>query len=514
MKKTIVYCLFMLCPYLLSAQTYELNFDARVVKSFGVLKKGSSVHIKSMTHDVKFDETSGSIMITGSGNVKVIDSYTLNTDQGDVTVKEKLEKVLDVNYRDAQNFWDVQIIYNVLEQLSKKGTQVELRAEMEEDALEYINRVQSYGLAFDDPYLESYIYGVISKLAPSILIDGRPGNVNLLIQRNPIANAMMFPNGTLVITTGLISLLHSEDELAAILSHEIAHFVLDHSVQNYNKMVSRAKRAEFWAGLATILTAATEVAVAANNSYYKPGIATVAVAAASSQIATEVCKRLGMVYNRKQESEADDMAIELLKIMKYDPNALSTALSRIEETLKQERSHEMYFASDHPALNIRIAKAGIPSKIVDKNFEKIISFAVSDAATMKMQDRRFRQAMPLVSQNINNNVATADDYIQKANCLLYLRNDESTHSEVTSLINEAKKLAPNNINIHKTEILALLRQKNYGGAKSLLATYKERLLKMRSSDNNRPEDIWSIAYKFATSELVWADDMSMKLRSF
>ena len=239
MKRSLVILFIVLCPYVLSAQTYELNFDAQVVKSFGVLKKGSSVHIMSMTHDVKFEETSD---VKGSRIVKVIDSYILNTDKGDVTVKEKLEKVLDVNFRDAQNFWDVQIIYNVLEQLSKKGTQVDLRAEMEEDALD-INKVQSYGLAFDDPYLESYIHVVISKLAPSILIDGRPGSVNLLIQRNPIANASMFPNGTLMITTGLISLLHSEDELAAVLSHEIAHFVLDHSVQNYNKMVSRAKRA-------------------------------------------------------------------------------------------------------------------------------------------------------------------------------------------------------------------------------------------------------------------------------
>ena len=503
MKKIILFIILNAVLNTLRAQTYELGFDAKVIKNYSTLKKDATINVHSMTHKLDFDE---------SGNP--LDTYILNTDHGQVFVKDKLEKILDVQYKNAQDYWNAQILFNVLEQLSKRGTQVDLRAEMEDDALEYISRVQRYGLSFEDPFLESYIYSIITKLAPATLIDGRPGNVNLLIERNPIANASMFPNGTLVISTGLISLLHSEDELAAVLAHEIAHFVADHSVQNYNKAQDRLKRAEFWAGLATVLTAAAEGIAAANDSYYRPGAATVAVAAASSQIGTAVCKRLGMVYNRDQESKADEMAVELMKVMKYDTNALSTALSRIEESMKQERSVEMFFASDHPALVDRIKKAGIPNKNKDKNFEKIISFAVSDAATMKMETRRYRQALPLVSQNIENNVATADDYIQKANCILYLRNDDEAHMEVMSLIQEAKKYAPNSINLKKIEILALLRQKKYVEAKTLLSDYKEKLSKMMISDNNKPEIVWKSSYIFAMSELEWANNMSVKLRSF
>ena len=87
---------------------------------------------------------------------------------------------------------------------------------------------------------------------------------------------------------------------------------------------------------------------------------------------------------------------------------------------------------------------------------------------MKMQDRRFRQALPLVSQNINNGVAIADDYIQKANCILYLRNDNAMYAEIMSLITDAKKYDPNNINIYKTEIISHLRQKQYSETKSLV----------------------------------------------
>lgn len=487
----------------LYAQTYEIGFDAKVLKNYAVFKKGTSIHADSMKHELDFNQED-----------IPLHSYTLYTSEGSVKVKEKLEKVLDVNYKNAQDFWDAQIIFNVLEDLTKNGTQEDVRAEMEDDVLEYINRVKNNGAAFNDPFLESYIYSIITKISPDILIDGRPGVVNLLILSGTTANAFMFPNGTLVITTGLISLLHSEDELAAVLAHEIAHFVLDHSIRNYNKMKKAQKRAEFWAAFATVLTGIAEGVATANNPYYKPGLATLSVAVAAGQIASEICKRWGMQYSRKQESEADDMAKELIKVMGYDTNALSTALSRIEDAMKQERSIEMYFASDHPALIDRISKAGTPSKKVDKNFEKIISFAVTDAALMKMQDRRFRQVLPLVSQNIENHVGTADDYIQKANCLLYMKNDAQSYNEVMKLIEVAKRIKPNNINIYKTEIIASLRQSKYNEARSLLASYSEKLISMLNANDRIPEAELSRRYYFAQTELAWADDMAQKLKTF
>lgn len=494
--------LFSIC-YIVNAQVYDLNIDGVVIKNFDVFKKGQNIHLISMTHDQYY-----------SDNGKVTDTYKLETNQGKVFVTEKLGSVFDLNYSDAQSFWDSQIVFNVLEQLSKKGAQSEIRGEMEDEALEYINRVYSSGLAFNDPFLETYLYGIISKLAPSVLIDGRPGNINLVIERNPTANASMYPNGTLVINTGLLSILHSEDELAAILAHEIAHFVLDHSVQNFNKSISRQKRAEFWASFATALTAAAETAIAEKDPYYVPGVATIAVATISTSIAAELCERLGMKYSRAQETEADEAAVQLLKVLKYDTNALSTALSRIEETMRQERSIQMYFASDHPALIDRIKKYGTPSENVNRDFEKIISFAVSDAAIMKMQNKRFRQVLPLVSQNINNMVATADDYILKAYCLLYLKNDIGSSDEIMNILTEAKELDPNNINIYKAEILAYLRKNNYSNALSLLKDYKNKLGAIINAENNLPDDSWSNLYDYAMKENNWAGEMLIKLRSF
>lgn len=66
--------------------------------------------------------------------------------------------------------------------------------------------------------------------------------------------------------------------------------------------------------------------------------------------------------------------------------------------------------------------------------------------------RHFRQAIALADQNINNGVACADDYLQKANCLLFLKNDRQTNIEANQLIEEAKKLDAQNVNIYRLTV--------------------------------------------------------------
>lgn len=131
-----------------------------------------------------------------------------------------------------------------------------------------------------------------------------------------------------------------------------------------------------------------------------------------------------------------------------------------------------------------------------------------------MEDRRFRQALPLVSQNINNNVGTADDYIQKANCLLYMKNDPQSYAEVNRLISEAKKIKPQNINIYKTEIIASLRQTKYSEGRVLLESYREKQYSMLKPNEDIPELERNRRFNFVQSELVWTDDMAQKLKAF
>lgn len=486
------------CAY---GQTFDIDLSATMIKSNGPWKKGCKVHLTKFVHDVevKFD----------TSNTTTTDLFYLEDDKGNrVNINSKVDDCFEFEYKNAQDFWDASIITNVLYQIKKNGFQHELRIEMENDALQYINEIKSRGLELNDPFLYTYIYGLIAKIAPFQLIDGRPGNINIIIQENPTINACCLPNGTIIINTGLLATLHSEDELVAVLAHEIAHFILDHAVQNINAAIARQKRAEFWNGLLTGLTAVAEGYISYKTGYYIPGGATLAMAAISTSIASKVIDRLGMNYNYKQEEEADKYAYYILETLGYNRYALSTALTRIKMEYINDRNNAVYVNSyNHPALIKRIMRLGSPNLICDKNFEQIISFAVSSVAMMKYSDGRFRQCLTFVNQNIKNGVATADDYILKANCLLSTRNDEASNQEILLLIDQAKMLDYKNINIYKTEILVTLRVNDKAKAISLLNSYIELL-----NNYNTPNIIHDKTINYILLEKKWSKDMFVKLK--
>lgn len=483
-------------------QTVDLNLNATMAKAYGTWKKDSQVSIVKFVNDE-------SISSTGA----VYKVFYLEDSEGNkVDILYKLDKCFNWRPNNIQELWDGAVVSNVLFHLKNYGYQHDLRREMEYDALDYIQRVKQYGLELDDPYLETYIYSLISKIVPNRMIDGRPGSINLLIEQNPNINACCFPNGTIVLNTGLLAALHSEAELVAILSHEIAHYVLDHSVQNIVTAINRQRRAEFWAAVATGVTAAAEGYMAATNDYYIPGAATYAVASLSTGIASAVIERLGMNYNHDQEKAADEFAVHALKLLGYDSNALATALERLKGDYIRERNYALYFDSySHPSLISRIKEAGEPQIVQEREFEQMISFAVTNSALMKYSDRRFHQCLPLLSQNIENNVAIADDYLIKANCLLATNNTIESNTEVIELIEKAKELENNNINIYKAEIIATLRLNHKEKALELLDSYIDAL-SMYNLDNIKSNTYWDTVRQFVSSEDRWARQMKIKLK--
>lgn len=485
------------------AQTYQVNLSATLTKDYEMFKKGEKIKIEALEHEVKED------------NGNLVDLFHISINGQKCPIKNNIQDRMNFEYKTVQDLWDAQVISNVLKTITKKGPQNQMRNEMENDALEYISKVKGYNMELQDPFLENYIYSLLAKIAPVDVIDGRPGNVNILLMNDPETNAAMYPNGTLIINSGLLSCLNTEDELVAILAHEVAHFILDHSVQNVNKILLRKKRAEFWSAVATGVAAVAEGVAASRNRYYTPGAVTLGVAALSSAIASEVIEHLGMKYNHEQEYEADEMAVEVLKILRYDPNALATALHKLQAVQVKDRVHSMYFQSyTHPALIERIQKAGVPQDKHDVNFERMISFAVTSTARMKFEDRRFRQVLPLVSQNIQNRVGSSEDYILKANCMMSLYNTAESNAEILQLVADAKKLEPSNINIYKTEILAYLRTKEYQKAVALIEEYMAKLKQMRASLQEIEDDkTWDNSNQFILEEISWSEKMKVKVQN-
>lgn len=413
---------------------------------------------------------------------------------------------------DIQGYWDRLIIKEVIPEYQNAAKlyadpyQYELRRELESEALQFVAWIRDNGMELNDPYLENYLYSLVAKISPKYLLDARTTNVNVIIIQDPSPSASCYPNGTLVINSGLLATIHSEDELVAVLSHEIAHYVLDHHVRNINEIEKNRRRSQIFAGIATLATAVIEGVAAANGNNYMPGVATSAVAMMSSAAVTSVCEDLGMEYNHEQEYQADRVAFEILSILGYKQEAMATALSRIEHDFTAYKGASMYVSSDtHPSLNSRIKRLGVPNLDRDVEFEQIVSFAVSNAAMLRYGQGRFTQSLSIIDQNIENGVATANDYVLKAKCLLALENSQDAVNEILALLEIAKHIDSSNLDIYKTEILAILRGGQMDVAIEKLTDYMLMLSEVSAMN--------SLTMLFVEQEIEWSKYMLIKLNA-
>jgi predicted Zn-dependent protease len=375
--------------------------------------------------------------------------------------------------------------------IATKGYQYDLRKDLEDETLDAIQNFEKYYGFFSDEFLENYIQSLLYKIHPVALDDGRPGNFAIKILKTSTPNAFCMPTGTIILTTGLLSTIRSEDELIGILAHEVAHLVLDHQVVNINKAITRQKRAEFWTGFTTVLAAASEVYLASKYDYIPTGSLTLATAILSNSIANSINERMGTNYNMEQEWEADNAAITTLTFLGKDPKALSSALSRIRNycTLNGDFI-ALSGTGTHPALLSRIRKIGEvdPNIFNSKKYDQIVSFVNTYNSINEYNLRHLETTLNLCNRNIESGVATEDDYLLKAMAIQLLYDTPGKIQEAIDLINKAKTLniAPHNY-IFKQEGLALIR---LGKQKESIDAFKN-YLKNLQTDSDFDEIEWT-----------------------
>ena len=96
-----------------------------------------------------------------------------------------------------------------------------------------ITSLHNNKLVYTDDSLQAYLESILDKLMPESIKDF---DVELFVIIDPEINAGMYPNGKMIINSGLIAALDTEAQLAFIMAHELAHFIYRHSLlKNYNQ---------------------------------------------------------------------------------------------------------------------------------------------------------------------------------------------------------------------------------------------------------------------------------------
>lgn len=499
MKKITLIILIASIPFITMAQL-TFNLKGKVTKKISTnLTEGSTVIFKSIDKD-EYGYYKASIFFN---------------DKKELVDISKLDRIL-FKPTNSKEFWQEQALsHDVYKNITKNGIQYKLRKDLEEEALDYINYTESNNLIFKDSYLESYLYALAYKIYPTRIEDGRPGILNVKILKSTVPNAFIFPNGTMFLSTGLLSTINSEEELIGVMAHEISHFVLDHSIININMAEQRRKRAEFWAAFATGLAAAADVYTAVNNEYYAPGAITMGTAVLAYSIASELNERMGLEYSREQEMEADECATELMKYIKVDPTALSSALLKIKN---YSILNGNYFAlsgeGTHPAIDERVKSIGKPTiEFISSDYDKTISFVNSFNAIVQFNSHHLQSCSNLVNRNIKAGVAIEDDYVLLAMVTTFMYDNKEKNNEALAYINKAKTLniSPS-INIPKQEAIILIRLGKFEEAKNSLKKYLSALenerLNLMNIKNTRE---WSYVNNYLFNENEWTVKMINKV---
>lgn len=194
-----------------------------------------------------------------------------------------------------------------------------------------LQKARSGGKLNTNPALVQRVKRVSQRLIPQtgVFRPDAPGwNWEINVMTTPELNAYAMPGGKIMVYSGLVEKLKlSDDELAAVVGHEIAHALREHT----RERMSRAYAQQVGVGVLAAITGVGQGAADLANQ----------VASVTFQLP----------HGREQEAEADRIGLELMARAGYDPNA---AVSVWRKMSAQEKSAPPEFLSTHPSSGSRI----------------------------------------------------------------------------------------------------------------------------------------------------------------
>lgn len=154
-----------------------------------------------------------------------------------------------------------------------------------------------------------------------------------LVKENSV-NAFAMPGGKVVVYTGLLSITQTEDALAVVMGHEIAHVLARHS----NERLSQQVALQYGGAIAGGLLGNSQVMQQLGSVVFGLG----------GQYGVM------MPYARKHEYEADEIGLILMAIAGYDPRVAISFWTRMAQNSGGSQVPEAL--STHPNDNNRIAR--------------------------------------------------------------------------------------------------------------------------------------------------------------
>jgi predicted Zn-dependent protease len=192
-----------------------------------------------------------------------------------------------------------------------------------------------------DPFVIEYLENLLARLVPYSQLEDK--HVELVVVENSTLNAFAVPGGIIGVHTGLLGYAKTENQLATVLAHELAHL----SQRHYARRLEQQKNMAvpfYTAMLASLVLLATSSSH--NNDAGMAALATTQALALDAQLR----------FSRQNEQEADRIGMQTMVQAGLDPYA---AAEMFEEMLRGSRygRRPPEFLLTHPVSESRVADA-------------------------------------------------------------------------------------------------------------------------------------------------------------
>jgi predicted Zn-dependent protease len=189
----------------------------------------------------------------------------------------------------------------------------------------------------EDPVINDYVNRVGKRILAAI--PPQPFDYQFHVLREDVYNAFATPAGHIFFNSGLFAALDSEEELAGIIGHEIAHVVCRH----ISDRIESSKKI----GMATLAGMVAGVLLGAGGAGAAASAVTVGSVAAGQTAA--------LAYSRDNEMQADQLGLEYLALAGYSGEGLLTSLKKIRSKQWYGSEQIPTYLTTHPASEARMS---------------------------------------------------------------------------------------------------------------------------------------------------------------
>jgi beta-barrel assembly-enhancing protease len=253
-----------------------------------------------------------------------------------------------------------------------------------------MGELQAQALIVRDVFIQHYIERLGQRLLAKQRRQYSHLKIHFFVVNDPEINAFALPGGFIGVNAGLILKTQSESELAAVMSHEIAHVLLHHIRQQ----IARSKQMR----IPMVLSGVAAIALGAVNPEVGAGALLGTMAG---------FQQSNINYTRANEKAADRLGIKILFDAGLNPNSMAAFFRRLKNN---ERLYGIEnipkILLDHPVTALRIADA--QNRAADMHVKKINTHA--------LQYRLMRARLAMTdADNLQESVMSKQQHCQQEN---------------------------------------------------------------------------------------------------